>query len=43
VLGLDDDYAVGVLDTSLYVPPAAVSKMVHRCSTIRQRTERETD
>ena len=43
VLGLDDDYAVGVLDTSLYVPPAAVSKMVDRCSAIRQRTDRETE
>jgi DNA-binding SARP family transcriptional activator/basic membrane lipoprotein Med (substrate-binding protein (PBP1-ABC) superfamily) len=37
VLGLDDDYAVGIIDTNSEVPPAAVSKMVRRCSAIRQR------
>jgi hypothetical protein len=40
VLRLDDNYAVG-LTTSWKAPSAAVSKMIERCSTIRQRTSAE--
>jgi DNA-binding SARP family transcriptional activator/basic membrane lipoprotein Med (substrate-binding protein (PBP1-ABC) superfamily) len=42
VLGLADDYAVGILNPSWEISPAAVSKMVHHCSEIRQRTQDET-
>ena len=39
VLGLADDYAVGLVDANYELPPEAVSKTVLRCSTIRRHTQ----
>jgi hypothetical protein len=38
VLGLDDDYAVGIWDINWEVPSAVRSRVVSLCSSIREST-----